>query len=427
MSAVLDKNVSLEKETCKKNPACKYVPCFFEKVLPKKYSGLSSTSRWNNMLNTAIIAYLSVLILYYGFTQIFSNSLHSVSVYNYAAPIVISIVFWPFIIIYDCELFHRLYIALRPLLKDKQQGDEWYCQTARCNFGFLCSKDSKSLIPVFLNCLSAVVIGMIFCFGLSGSLKFSVASEYAVLSAPFAFSVAVTYFSHKNGNLNMILTVVNGGLTYYTYILQYAKKPMPYLFNCDCYGLNVLLFAVVAVVFFIAGSTIMPMLGLFKAIYLDNIEQKIAYPMENIANSLNRINKIKRYFLHLTGITLLAYFQLFGSVYFLGILNRKSLVTIALFVLGSLFPLIMYLAANVFFKKLSHKVYSLQVENIDKLIDSEINANGINADKLQALVAVKQMYSEEFEIHIEINKEIFFTMLSPLATTVVALIFPFAS
>lgn len=427
MNSVLEKNISSKKEMSDEKMICKFVPSFFQTIIFSKSIGLANPKRWQVLRNMAIILYCLFLAVYYSFTYFFKDSLLSVSMYNSAAPIIASILFWPFIVIYDCELFYRLYLELRPLLKNKKVCDEWYNQNAKCNFGFLCTKEKKALISVFANLLMSVITVAVFCFNLSNSPNVLSLLNYAILLFPFISSLAITYLSNKNKNANMILTVVDGGLTYYTYILQYSKEPVSYLLKPDLFFGNLLIVVLVAIVFFIAGSTISPMIGLLKAFYLEAFEEKIAYPMENIAQSLNRINRIKRYFFHLTGITLLAYFQLLGSVYFLGILNRNSLVTIILFVLGSLFPLIMYLAANVFFKKLFHKIYTLQVEHIDILISGEIVKDNIDSEKLQALVAVKEMYSEEFEIHTEINKEIFVAMLSPLFTTVVALIFPFAS
>ena len=66
----------------------------------------------------------------------------------------------------------------------------------------------------------------------------------------------------------------------------------------------------------------------------------------------------------------------------------------------------------------------MQVKNIDVRIYQGIKEDKLNADEIQALVAVKEMYANEFEIHAVMSKEILVAMLSPIATALVAVIFP---
>ena len=427
MNKILEKEITCNMENASASSQLNFIPSIFEGLFPERFINLSNPKRWKNLFSTSIILYIFALVIYYGSTVLFNDYFLAVNIYNSAAPIVASIIFWPFIIMYNCELFYHLYLDLRPLFKDTDECDKWYTQNAHCNFSLFCSKSKGFWFPVLLNFLMVIVSTILFCANSKGLINLPLVLNYVVFLFPLLVSIIITWFSTENKNIHTVLLVVNGGLAYYIYILQFAKEKVPYLIKPDYIFGNLIIIALVVIAFFIAGSTISPMIGLFKMFYLTKFEEKICYPIKSIACSLDRINKIKRYFFHLTGITVLAYFQLLGCVYFLGILNTNSLVTILLFSAGSLFPFAMYLATNVFFKNLVHKIYCLQVKKIDILLSDELSKTNFDSDKIQALVDVKGMYSEEFEIHVEINKDVFIAMLSPLATTIIAFVFPFVN
>jgi len=226
----------------------------------------------------------------------------------------------------------------------------------------------------------------------------------------------VALLSEKRKNLLVVILFICFGVGYYTYITIYAEHTIPTLLSTNYVFGTILIVILVGIVFFIAGTTICPMLGLFKTFFLSDFEEKIEAPVNEIACSLDKIQVIKGYFQHLTGINLVAYFQLLGCVYFLGILNADSVVTKILFLAGSFFPMAMYLAASVFFKKLCRKIYSKQVKGIDTMIYEAVSKNSIEPDNIQALVAIKEMYANEFEVHAEMNKEVFLAMLTPIAS-----------
>ena len=46
------------------------------------------------------------------------------------------------------------------------------------------------------------------------------------------------------------------------------------------------------------------------------------------------------------------------------------------------------------------------------------------AEYLQALVEVRTMYTDEFEIHTELNKEVLIAMVTPIITAVAAILIP---
>ena len=109
----------------------------------------------------------------------------------------------------------------------------------------------------------------------------------------------------------------------------------------------------------------------------------------------------------------------------LGIVNKEDILTRVLFVLGSLFPLIMYLSTNVFFRNLCNKIYANQVKQIDEKIYQCVHLNEIEPEKVQSLISVKEMYASEFEIHTEMNREVLMAMFTPIGTAILGLILPF--
>lgn len=409
--------------------ACsEYVPCLYERPFLIGYkvkNRLGQEGCWKSRIITSVILYLSILVLFYAGIAIFNTYIENAQPYKYAAVVLASLIFWPIIVIYDSELFYQTCKKLYCLLTPSAKTLDWYAESAKRYFCLFSEGEKPALGAIITNAVCSVLVIAIYV------LKVYVPNFIpSIIGTPWPIIVCVTacsltvFMQKRSRNLLVSMFTVCCGLSYYAYIAEYSSNKLTPLFIDGFVPGTVIIIGLICIVFFVAGSTLVPMLGLFKTFFMSAFENKISYPIDELACSLDTIQAIKKYFLHLTGVNLLAFFQLLGSVYLLGILNTDSIITKVLFVMGSFFPVVMYLAASVFFKKLCHKIYILQVKNIDVRIYEGIKEDKLNADEIQALVAVKEMYANEFEIHAVMSKEILVAMLSPVATALAAVIFP---
>ena len=410
---------------------CAYVPCLYERpflIGVKTNENFKKENLWKNRVMAAVILYFAILILFYSCLSLLKPYINNAQPYKYAAPVLASLIFWPLIIIYDSEFFYNTCKKLKCLLTPSAKTLDWYEKSANQHFCLSSKFERISLYPIIINAICSALVIMIYIIKVyAPNFMINIIETFW----PILFCVTVcsftVFFQKQNKNLLISMFTVCCGLAYYVYIVEYSKNKLSPLFIKEFIPGTVIILVLICLVFFIAGSSILPMLGAFKTFFLSKFENKISYPVDELACSLDKIQNIKKYFLHLTGINLLAYFQLLGVVYFLGLLNTNSVITKVLFFLGSFFPVVMYLASSVFFKKLCHKIYILQVKNIDGWIYKGINEKNLSAEEIQALVAVKEMYANEFEIHAVMSKEILVAMLSPIATALFAVIFPVSS
>lgn len=405
-----------------------YVPCLYERpflIGSIVKNRLGQERRWKSRIIVSVFLYLSILVLFYAGIAIFNSYIENAQPYKYAAVVLASLIFWPIIVIYDSELFYRTCKKLYCLLTPSAKTLDWYAESAKRYFCLFSEGEKPALGAIITNAVCSVLVIAIYV------LKVYVPNFIpSIIGTPWPIIVCVTacsltvFMQKRSRNLLVSMFTVCCGLSYYAYIAEYSSNKLAPLFIDGFVPGTVIIIGLICIVFFVAGSTLVPMLGLFKTFFMSDFENKISYPIDELACSLDTIQAIKKYFLHLTGVNLLAFFQLLGSVYLLGLLNTDSIITKVLFVMGSFFPVVMYLAASVFFKKLCHKIYILQVKNIDVRIYEGIKEDKLNADEIQALVAVKEMYANEFEIHAVMSKEILVAMLSPVATALAAVIFP---
>ncbi len=405
-----------------------YTPCLYEMPLRFRLTAknrLNQAEIWKNRIVCATILYVFAIGLFYAGITVFGDFINDATPYKYAVFVLASLVYWPLIITFDSELFYKTSVRLNCLLNADAKKSDWYAKSASRYF-CLFSKHEKPAVGAIV--VSALCSLLVFTNYL---IKVSIPNFLPIVTDTpgiLAFSVVVcaltVVLQNRSRNLLVSMLMVCGGLAYYIFITEYSDNKLTKLFVDDFVLGNVILMVLVCVVFFIAGTSILPMVGMFKTFFMSRFEEKISYPIDELSCSLDTIQAIKKYFLHLTGINLIAYFQLFAVVYLLGLLNGDSIVTKMLFVLGSIFPLAMYLAANVFFKKLCHKMYLRQVKKIDMRIYQGLQEEKMDFDEMQTLLAAKEMYSNEFEEHAAMNKEIFVTMLSPIATSVFAVILP---
>lgn len=410
---------------------CEYVPCLYERpflIGKREKKMIDQGGRWKPRIILSALMYLSAIAVFYLGIDIFEPYIHNAEPYKYAVFVLASLVFWPFIILYDSELFYRTCEKLHCLLTPSGKTLDWYTESAKRYFCLFSKNEPPAWGAIIINATCSVFVVLIYAIKLWAPdfMPSITGTPWLIIVCVAVCSLTILLQSRSRYLLSTMFTICCG-LTYYVYLTVYSANELTPLF-VDSFALgNLILIGLVCIVFFMAGSSIYPMLGLFKTFFLSNFESKISYPINEIAYSLDIIQAIKKYFLHLTGINLFAFFQLLGTVYFLGILNTDSILTKVLFVLGSFFPVVMYFAASVLFKKLCHKIYILQVKDLDGRIYQGIQQEDLNFDELQTLVAVKEMYANEFEEHADMNKEVLVAMFSPIATALVAVLFPAAN
>lgn len=410
----------------KKNKTKDYVPCIYElSYWRKKKDKHPDEKNWRARILWSIGLYFFLVSMYFLVIGVFGAQINDTEPYSDAVWILASVIFWPLIVMYDADLYYKTCGNLKCMLKSEYTELVWYSETAERYFGFTVSEKSKGWYGALLSIFCIVVVVCVYV------LKIYMPSFVPVLLGkpwiPFIavfISGLVVYLEKRRRNLNLTLFVMCCGFAYYVYVSFYSAHSLQPLFTHDFWVGQIILFILIGFFFFIAGTTISPMLGLFRVFFLNNFEEMIEYPVDEVACSLDKIQSIKSYFWHLTGVNLFAYFQLLGSAYLMGLLSTDSVMTKVLFFGGSFFPLAMYLAASVFYKKLCHKVYLLQVKHIDHRIYEEMKNDTINADQAQVLIALKEMYANEFEVHAAMNKEILIAMITPIITAVVALFIP---
>ena len=150
------------------------------------------------------------------------------------------------------------------------------------------------------------------------------------------------------------------GFSYYTYImnkteiLRFAmiKENSIWEFAAG---------AVILIVFFIAGRTIYPLIGVIKFCFFSKLEDKLDYYKFDRNALAVKLKKIKMFFIWLTFVNICAYVQLFIIVYLTGV--NKNLITEILFAIGSVLPLMMFLSCTILYKGLYKKVNMIADNN----------------------------------------------------------------
>ena len=351
--------------------------------------------------------------------------------YLKAAPVLFTVVFWPFIIIDNSYRFYRTYQGISQLVDQLEDDDakkekktiellKWYKKNALYSFTFYRTDEDKKknaawhYIGIIGNIIILLVMGCFF------ALKTFAKLESTWLFAFVVFSAVLCVFMIQQRNLSITLFTVCCGLAYYVYLCYYASDPFQQMFVSNSLNNSVPLI-VLAIVFFIAGSAIYPMICSLNAFYrqLPAVIDSIVIEPARLSHEIDHFRIISKYFVHLAMISLVAYFQLFSLVYILGIFDR-SVLTIVLFVLGSLFPLLMYCASDIMYKHFMHRQYLQYIKAIH--IDEKIN-DAYKEEKtgtLQQLIALKEKLSAEFEERL--NIQVIIALVSPFITTVVSVI-----
>lgn len=366
---------------------------------------------------TVIILFLLLIVL--GVSQrpeVLSEYSHK---YLKAAPVLCTIVFWPFIIIDNSYRFYRTYENLSELVKGDKGKEvalyEWYEKNAKHSFTF--ERISKSRIRhhigITINSLIILFLGCFFVF--IDSIKCGRIGLFALV----VVSAIICVLLLQQRNLSITQFTVCCGLAYYVYLCKYASDRFQPLFLGDFW--NTVLLLVVAIVFFIAGSAISPMISALIAFYRDLPGALIGCDIKpsDLSQRIDQFNSIRKYFVHLAIISLVAFFQLFCLVYILGIFD-KSALTKVLFVLGSLFPLLMYCASDIMYKRFMHKQYIDYIKKIkiDEKIDNAYASGDIGA--IQQLVALKEKLCLEFEERP--NIQLIIALASPIVTSILSFI-----
>lgn len=404
-----------------------YIKTFYETIFSKvlkRENKILSIYNWKQRIIFSLVLYTAIIAIFHILVLLFNEKINELEHYRYAIYPLASLIFWPFIVIYDSELYYNTYKKLICLFKKDSNHYEWYKTSANESFN-LSDEYSGFCINTFTIwvCIAIMIIIYILHSYCPKCLPFITGNPAILILISFiGFGCVLT--TNKNMNINIISLVILCGYCYYVYLTEYSPHGILSLFGKDFIFGYLMLIPVVGVIFFIAGTTIYPMLGLFKAFFMTDFEDKLELPYKNSTQTVDSLNSIQKYFIHLTFINLIACFQLLAIVYSLGVLSRGSVVTIILFSLGSLFPITMYLAGDILYRKLINNIYLKQVAHIDKIIDSIMNKDDFDGQKIQSLIVLKQMYDSELDAHHEKRLDIIVALISPIVTAVLALIFP---
>lgn len=348
--------------------------------------------------------------------------------YFKAAPILCTIIFWPFIIIDNSHRFYEAYriIQAQVVARDNPNDNDlllkWYQNSATPSYTFRNAQGIATVEYLKYIAVNLILVGAICSFFVFD--RFAVVGPTWFLLIILA-SACYNAFRVKQRSLGVTLFTVCCGLTYFVFVYRYSNAALQTMFAVK--WMNDASMFIIAIVFFIAGTAIYPMIGTLKAFYFD-LPQVLDKININIAPSklsitLDSFKIIKKHFVYMACVSLIAYFQLFSIVYIMGILN-KSVLTIALMALGSLFPLLMYCASDVMYKHLMHKQYIRYIDQIE--IDDKINNAYEDNDlaMVQQLFSLKEKLSIDFEEHMRPNIQLITALISPVITTVLSLIFP---
>lgn len=247
--------------------------------------------------------------------------------------------------------------------------------------------------------------------------------EQVLLFAFIVLSAVFGAFILQQRNLSITLFTVCCGLAYYVYLFDCSNEPLHPMFKLEY--LNNISLIIIVIIFFIAGSAICPMIGALFAFYNDlpKVINPLTIKPTKLTQGIDCFKTIRQYFAHLAIISLVAYFQLFGIVYIMGIINKSDL-TVVLFALGSLFPLLMYCASDIMYKRFMHKQYLQYIKtiHIDKIIHDKYN-DGNDMETVQLLVALKEKLSVEFEERP--NIKLIVALVSPIIAAIASIIHDF--
>ena len=408
------------------NERTEYIPCIYEKLFKKLLvnSGILSEKTWKRRIGEMLILYILIIAIFNVSISLLDEYILNIEPYKYAVFSLATLVAWPYIIILDSELFYDKYNKIRKLFKKDYY--EWYSISANECFGIDdgYSNFHWSTITIFVLLILNILfyIMNMYRIKVAFNLMVKIVSTPIVLIVLPLLGLLLTLFNDKNKNLNTIGLVMLSGYSYYFYITQFSTHGIAPLFKKDFVAGQVFIILAIGIVFFIAGTTIYPMLGMINVFFTSKFEEKIKMPIGYVTETVNALKEIQKYFIHLTVINIVACFQLLTSVYLLGLLQSK--LTIFLFIAGSLFPLTMYLSQDFLYRSLIEKIYIKQANIIDDRIFDIQNKEPFDGGAIQGLVALKQMYDVEFDFHHTRNFDILIAVISPIVTAILALIFP---
>lgn len=392
-----------------------YVNCCYEKIFPKM--------KLRNRVGLVLFIYIFLEVLFVFLCNRYSGILSGQSTYKMTAFIIGSALFWTCIITYNSKYFYKLYKQLRPLLnKNETDDNKWYKENAKRVYGML-NEGRKGVVIVTINVICNLAIIAVYYHLLMENIKANILFA-GIVYVSLYLSVMCTILSCKSKNINIVLSIICCGLSYYVYLFKISDNLLPPLVNEKYIPQSLSVIGLVIILFFIAGTSIYPMYQSFKLFYLSNFEEKLIYPIEDLTVNSEKIYSIKKYFLQLTIASLIAYFQLFLSAYSLGIIRKESILTITLFIIVSFIPLIMFLASNIFFKNLCQKVRVRHIKETkldDKILECVRN-NNMDINKISGLLSIKEAYDKTILTENTINPEVLAAMLSPIVTTVLAVI-----
>lgn len=365
---------------------------------------------WKNVkiqIVLIIVLYALIEIFYHLLFPAFENN--ATNYYKNAAWVVGTLVVWPFIVIANANKFREIYENFKDIFQP-EKGEKWYESNKKAMFSYIPSPKAFNWIIAIAHLSAYIAIPFMHCI-----VEETIYSEQCIL-IPLIISAAILLFSKTDKNIHTILFVCTAGMSYYLFLTCFSASSIPLLFCKENIWQMLLMYGLITILFFVAGITIYPIIRFFIAFYHSSFETMLDRGKSNIFQILDRLLEVKRFFIRLAFICVIAYFQLFFTVSFAGIFEKSSAVTEGLFFLGSFFPLIMFLASSYFFDKLCLKITTVYSEDIEAEIHTYcIGKSAKNSDRIQTLVETK----EAIETHLARVTQ---TNLGVLASTLVTVL-----
>ena len=169
-----------EKTSCEakknRNHIATYVPCLYERFSfasnkhNRKGNGIN---KWKTRVMWAGVFYVLLVSVYHSMVYVFKDYLNNTEPYSYAIYILASIIIWPFIIVYDSELYYQVYQKLLCLLKINNENLKWYENTAQKCFTFQHEGDSKGFLGTIVNISCSITVLGVYFIKNYGSVKLS--------------------------------------------------------------------------------------------------------------------------------------------------------------------------------------------------------------------------------------------------------------
>lgn len=266
-----------------------------------------------------------------------------------SAILLALMIFWYVLVKFNISVFDKIVHSLSNYMVDNYR-EKFMRINKENHYVYI---NSKKNIEIIVSLLMGI-LHYIICS--KNDIKFLF---FYIMLCVCACFICVTMFARTENKYRWVrIAVMTCGITYYTYVLTYANITKinnllnNVLNNAICL-LWIALFAC-AVIFYIAGCAIYPMIGMVKFFFFTKWEEQLDDRKIDNKKFVYDIKNIRRFFIWMTAVNICAYLHLYAIVYYLGL--SGNVVTEILFGMGSVFPLLMFSATIFLYSDLTNKI-----------------------------------------------------------------------